>query len=113
MQRACTSCTWAVAYSLLGVGIVIMTSAATALGFFAVEAWHDGWAARIIAFLVFLTVPFVVLAAVFDFKSTENLDTLKKRVAWFGFSLAILGALELALAVAEILLAVVLSAGIY
>jgi NhaP-type Na+/H+ and K+/H+ antiporter len=91
-----------------------MASAALVLGYFAIEAWHDGWAARIIAFLLFLTVPFVVWATVFDFRGTQNLDVLKKRVAWLGVSLAILGALELVLAIAEIFVLAVLSAtGIY
>jgi prepilin signal peptidase PulO-like enzyme (type II secretory pathway) len=83
-------------------GAVIMASAALVFAYIAVESWNDGWAARLITGLLFLTVPLAVLSAVYDYRSNRDLDTLTKRMAWLGVSLAILGALEWALAIADI-----------
>ena len=101
-QRACTSCTRNAAVALLVAGTLIMNSAVIVFGYVATETWHNGWAARVISLLLFLTVPFVVSSAFADFRSKRNLDTLTKRLACLGVSLAILGVLELALCVAEI-----------
>jgi prepilin signal peptidase PulO-like enzyme (type II secretory pathway) len=83
-------------------GAVIMASAALVFAYIAVESWNDGWAARLITGLLFLTVPLVVLSAVYDYRSNRDLDTFTKRMAWLGVRLAILGALEWALAIADI-----------
>jgi hypothetical protein len=91
-----------------------MTSAAILLGFLAIHAWHYGWIARAITFALFLSSPAVMSTAFFDYRNTRNLDTTRKRLARLGVGLAILGSLELVLAISEFfLLVAIVGGGIY
>jgi hypothetical protein len=53
---------------------------------------------------VFATARTVIFIAWSDYRNTEDVDSRKKRLTWLGVSLAILGALELGLVVAEFFL---------
>ena len=103
LDLACNPCTWWVALVLLVAGVLTMTVAALLLGYIAVEAWHGGWVARTIAFILFASAPFATFTALIDYRESRNLDSQKKRLAWLGVRLAILGGLELALVFAEII----------
>jgi hypothetical protein len=97
--------------ALLVSGMLIMTTATIVLGDIAIQAWHYGWTARIVAFLLFLTSPAAMSTALFDYRNTRYLDTARKRLACLGVSLAILGGLELVLATCEFYFLVAIGVG--
>ncbi len=104
MLRACESCARPVSIALLVVGILIMTAVVTLFGVFVYVGWTDGWPSGVIALVLFTTAPIVTFVAYNDYRTTEGTDSPRKRLTWLGVSLAILGALELCLVVAEIFL---------
>jgi hypothetical protein len=103
VQRACDSCAWSLSIALVVIGTLIM-AAATGLGCLLYAGWSDGWPSRVIALIVFATARTVIFIAWSDYRNTEDVDSRKKRLTWLGVSLAILGALELGLVVAEFFL---------
>jgi hypothetical protein len=91
-----------------------MTLAATLLGDITVEAWRGGWVARSIAFILFASAPLATLTTLIDYRSARSVHSRKKRLAWLGVRLAILGGLELALVFAEVIaLNVLFATGLY
>src|SRR5665213_1502896 len=110
MRLACTSCTWLFTIALLCGGALLMTLATLWLGDLVAVGWHAGCVAKVIAFSLFSSAPIVALIAWTDYRSTRSEESLKKRLGCLGVSLAVLGTLELALALFELFILAVIGA---
>jgi hypothetical protein len=93
-----------VSIAWLVIGILTMVVAVAWLGILVYASWFDGWPSRVISPVVFATAPIVTFIAYDDYRSTESVESLTKRLTWLGVSLVILGVLELGLVVAEFFL---------
>jgi hypothetical protein len=98
IQAACRSCRWSVCVASVVSGAVFMALAAYFFLASVLGTWSSIWVARIIASLVFATLPTVLYFIVRDFRETG--DQARPLVRWTraGLTATFMGLLELVLA---------------